>query len=658
MSSIKKLTLTSFLLLIPFLAFSQKKDFGDITKSDLQMEVYEKDSTADAVVLFDVAEAYVNENLQVNFKRHVRIKILTDKGLESGDISIEYRDDDPEQDINKIKAVTYNLSDKGKIEKEKLGRRDKFTNKISDSWEEIKFTLPALKKGSIFEYSYEMVSESPVDIDDWYFQREYPVIWSEYKVSIPQWFRYLTYTRGYHPFYVNDQSLYSDAAIFSNGQRLDYTGIDYHYVMKDVPAITAEPYMKAKTDYLAQVRFQLSSYQFPQSMRNDILTSWPKLVEIINESENYGKRLKSYSLLREEAEAVVEGVESDLEKMVLLYTMVGEKMEWDDSFGLYVDKNLDDIFKEGSGNGTEINLILTQVLREAGLDADPVILSTRTHGEVIDIYPIDDQFNHTITRVKIDDKEYLLDGKNQRRPYNLLPSSDLNGRGLVIKDDYNNLEWVDLKNESTNKVVHFMNLTVDPEGIISGTLDSKNTGYLAYIYRDTFFDEDDLKKAVKEYVFNDLNEIEIDSAAIKTDELTGEFSYFAKFDKQLDTGQDVIYLNPMFVESINENPFKKDERTYPIDYEFEFDKSVIMTIAIPDNWEVSEIPESKLYRLKNNSGEYYRIIEASGKNLVVKYNFKLNKTRFMPNEYKEVKFLYENVSSDNAERIVLKKVEE
>jgi hypothetical protein len=637
---------------------AQQKEFGDVSKEILAMEVYEKDSTADALILFDVAEVYVNEELEVNFKRHVRIKILTDNGLEAGDIALDYRDDDPRQDIRKIKAETYNLSENGKIEKTKLGRRDKFTNKVSDSWEEIKFTLPALKKGSVFEYSYEMNSESPFDIYDWYFQREYPVAWSEYKVSLPSWFRYLTHTRGYHPFFVNDQSLYSDMATFSNGERFDYTGIDYHYVMKDIPAITAEPYMKARSDYQAQVRFQLSSYQFPNSLRTDVMTSWPMLVKRVYESDNYGDKIKSYSLLKDEAMSVVSESDSALEKMILLYQFIGEKMEWDENHGLYVDKDLDDIYEEGTGNGTEINLIYMQMLREAGLNADPVIISTRSNGEIIDIYPIDDQFNHTITRVKIDGKQYLLDAKNERRPYNLLPSSNLNGKGLVIKSDYDDLEWVELKNDVNNRLVNYMNIVITEDGVLEGTMESKNLGYFGYLYRDAFFDEDDITKAVKEYVFDEMEDIEVDSALVRKDERSGEFSYFVQFQKPLDKGQDVMYLNPMLVEAIKKNPFTKEKRTYPVDYEFEFNKTVTMNIQIPEGWTISELPESKVYKLKNESGEYFRLLRASGNTLVVRYNFKLNKTRFMPNQYDEVKFLYENVAQDNSEAIVLKKVEE
>ena len=211
-------------LYLQIFAVGQQQDFGDISRAMLEMEVYEKDSTADAVVLFDVGEVYVTEYLEVNYERHIRIKILTDKGLDAGDISISFRDDFPEQEIKGIKAESQYIDENGKVIKTKVGRRDRFENKISDTWKEVKFTIPGLRKGSVLEYRYEMKSESAIDIPDWYFQKQYPVIWSEYTLSIPEWFDYLTYTRGYHPFYVNEEEPYNEIANNSKSDFLE--GID------------------------------------------------------------------------------------------------------------------------------------------------------------------------------------------------------------------------------------------------------------------------------------------------------------------------------------------------------------------------------------------------------------------------------------------------
>ncbi|MEQ9279696.1 MAG: DUF3857 domain-containing protein [Balneola sp.] len=644
-------------LYLQIFAVGQQQDFGDISRAMLEMEVYEKDSTADAVVLFDVGEVYVTEKLEVNYERHIRIKILTDKGLDAGDISISFRDDFPEQEIKGIKAESQYIDENGKVIKTKVGRRDRFENKISDTWKEVKFTIPGLRKGSVLEYRYEMKSESAIDIPDWYFQKQYPVIWSEYTLSIPEWFDYLTYTRGYHPFYVNEEEPYNEIANNSWGGGFGYSGTKYHYIMKDVPAIEAEPFMKAKVDYLAQIRFQLASYKFPTSARESVLNSWATVLEAINDSDNYGKRLKSSSLLKEKTNDAIEGTETELDKMIAIYDHVSSVMDWNEDHRFYIEEDLDKIYKKGTGNGSEINLILTQMLKEAGINAKPVAISTTNNGEIIGIYPLDNQFNHTITKVVIDDKVYLLDAKNEKRPYTLLPSSAINGKGFVINEN-NKIEWIDLKNNSDNRLVNFVNVSINEDGEITGNLQSKNYGYLGYLYKEILSQEDSvMSKEVEEVVFTNADNLKIDSVHVD-EETVNEFSYSVDFRLETDNSENVIYLNPMLIEAITENPFKKKTRTYPIDYDYTFNKRVIINFEIPEGWEIAEYPESRGYKLTKNAGGYVRLVQVSGNKLTVRYDYIISRKRLLPTEYDELRFMYDGIVKDNTERVVIKKVAE
>ncbi|MEQ8577711.1 MAG: DUF3857 domain-containing protein [Balneola sp.] len=644
-------------LYLQIFAVGQQQDFGDISRAMLEMEVYEKDSTADAVVLFDVGEVYVTEKLEVNYERHIRIKILTDKGLDAGDISISFRDDFPEQEIKGIKAESQYIDENGKVIKTKVGRRDRFENKISDTWKEVKFTIPGLRKGSVLEYRYEMKSESAIDIPDWYFQKQYPVIWSEYTLSIPEWFDYLTYTRGYHPFYVNEEEPYNEIANNSWGGGFGYSGTKYHYIMKDVPAIEAEPFMKAKVDYLAQIRFQLASYKFPTSARESVLNSWATVLEAINDSDNYGKRLKSSSLLKEKTNDAIEGTETELDKMIAIYDHVSSVMDWNEDHRFYIEEDLDKIYKKGTGNGSEINLILTQMLKEAGINAKPVAISTTNNGEIIGIYPLDNQFNHTITKVVIDDKVYLLDAKNEKRPYTLLPSSAINGKGFVINEN-NKIEWIDLKNNSDNRLVNFVNVSINEDGEITGNLQSKNYGYLGYLYKEILSQKDSvMSKEVEEVVFTNADNLKIDSVHVD-EETVNEFSYSVDFRLETDNSENVIYLNPMLIEAITENPFKKKTRTYPIDYDYTFNKRVIINFEIPEGWEIAEYPESRGYKLTKNAGGYVRLVQVSGNKLTVRYDYIISRKRLLPTEYDELRFMYDGIVKDNTERVVIKKVAE
>ncbi len=574
------------LLLVIVEANAQTYKFGDVPREQLEMEVYDKDSTASAVILFSKGEAkleYYNDQFYLTVYRHIRIKVLTDEGLDEGDIELSFRNrkSNTPQDIKGIKAESYTLDDVGNIVKESVGRRDRFEEEVSETRSEMKFTIPGLKKGSVFEYQYELTSNNPLDFPSWVFQDDIPVIWSEYTARIPEWFRFLTVTRGYHPYFVNEQENYNDRINFNtrNGvSLLDYSGTEYHYVMKDIPSIDSEPYMKASMDYLAHIRFQLSSIQLPQTLATSYLYTWPELVNELAKDKDLGGRLKSSSELDMGLITALEGAETELDKMISIYNHVSNHMEWNEKHGLYSFDDLAKVYKEGTGNGTAINLILIQMLREAGFEAHPAILSTRSNGEIIDLFPLAGQFNHTIAYVQFNDAYYLLDAKNELRPYNLLPPEVLNGSGLMIYKD--EVIWVPLENQVRNTSTNILRVVLKQDGY-AGLLTSNNKGFYATNYRNEF-DSDALEKSLKEEVFDiDDKRFLIDSVSIVNDKLDQDFQFNLEFSFTDSSLSDIIYLNPMLLGRLKESPFKNKKRTFPVDYNYPFNETMTKNIKIP-----------------------------------------------------------------------------
>jgi hypothetical protein len=59
-----------------------------------------------------------------------------------------------------------------------------------------KFTFPNIKEGSIVEFRFKVSSPSYRYIEPWYFQREYPRLWSEYSVSLPEFYDFVKFEQG------------------------------------------------------------------------------------------------------------------------------------------------------------------------------------------------------------------------------------------------------------------------------------------------------------------------------------------------------------------------------------------------------------------------------------------------------------------------------
>jgi hypothetical protein len=96
-----------------------------------------------------------------------------------------YTDGKIEENLDNLKGVTYNLEN-GKVIETKLESGSIFKDKLSKYYTVRKFTLPAIKEGSILEYTYVIKSDYLFNLQPWEFQGEYPRLWSEYE------FLYLT----------------------------------------------------------------------------------------------------------------------------------------------------------------------------------------------------------------------------------------------------------------------------------------------------------------------------------------------------------------------------------------------------------------------------------------------------------------------------------
>ncbi|GAB5408193.1 MAG: hypothetical protein BalsKO_05580 [Balneolaceae bacterium] len=638
---------------------AQTFKFGDVPREQLEMEVYEKDSSASAVVLFDKGETLINffnDEFNVKFKRHVRIKILTDEGFEYGDIAIRHRKVEPKQSISKIKAVTYNLDENGSVSNSGLGRRDKHTEKINDAWSDIKFTFPNLKKGSVIEYSYELHSNDPMDFPDWYFQREIPTIWSGYVAQIPEWFNYETVRRGFHFYSKFEQNKYQDRLMSgygANSYTIDFEGVEYDMEMTDVPALTDEPFMKASVDYLAHMRFQLATIKMPNSAIRYYMGSWYAVKSTLFEDEDLGQRLKSSARIYGLLDEIPKRDSLSVDYMVDIYNKISSSIKWNDRIGIYSYDSLNDILEDGEGSAAGINLLLVQALLQAGFEAYPVVISTRSNGEIVRNLPTLSSFNLTLAYVKIGDKKFVLDAKNQKRPFNIMPASNLNGSGLLIKDG--DVEWVPIESTSRNTVTKYITMQLDSVGL-QGEVDSKYRGIFAMDVRQEFGEEDSVDMFLeKDFSIPGNVSFEVMEHTDNFEE--GLFGYKSVFKSQWkEDNSEFIYFKPFITENMEFNPFTLEERSYPIDFDYPFDKNVIININIPDNWEVDEVPESVLHRLPDRAGEFRRIIQVDENKIVINYRIKVSKDRFMPDKYKVVKDLYDKMVTSLSENIVFKKV--
>lgn len=646
--------------------------FGKVKPEDFRKAPYKIDSSASAVVIADVGssefESGSDDFMQV-FKIYRRIHILNKSGYDEANVSIylHINGTDEEKLLN-LKAVTYNLEN-GKVEETKLSSKSVFTEKVDKNTTIKKFTLPAVKEGSIIEYAYTINSEFPRYLRPWAFQSTTaPVLWSEYEVMVPEYYEYIFLSQGYHPFFIKDSkddrktfgfSVPDDGYGGYGGVRSRHISVSpgitrHRWVMKDVPALKEENYVTTLGNHISYIEFQLAAIRFPESPVRQIMSTWPKFAEEMLKDEDYGADLdKNNGFLGDQVEELTKNAATDKEKAEKIYAFVRDNYTCTDYSALYTSQPLKSVFSKRNGNVADINLLLTGMLRKAGLQAVPVVLSTRSHGKNYPIYPIRSKLNYTIVSLNVDGKDYYMDATRPYLGFGKLHSSAYNGHARKV-----NAEATPVSFESDSlreAAVTGIFITPDKDGNMTGHYQRQLTYLESYDLRSRIKEkgEDDYFKSLAKGFLTDidLKNGKIGHLKDYSDQAVVEYDF--KLTASDEGG--MLYLHPMFSESLRSNPFKSAVRTYPVEMPSVRDINYTLSFMVPDTYTIEEVPKSAIVKYNDGEGIFQYIVGQQGNLIQLRSRVRLSRALYAPEEYDSLRQFFDMVVKKQAEQIVLKK---
>lgn len=660
-------------LLIQGITYSQQLPdfkFGKISAADFSIRTYAIDTGAHAVVIADIGATQVKGNdknsVSLEYRHFKRVHILKTAGYYMATVSIPlYKLGDDEEQLKDLKAVTYNLVN-GKVVESKLNVKSSvFKDKIDRNRVMKKFTFPDVKEGSIIEFEYKLVSDFLFNPQPWRFQGTVPRLWSQYTMSVPQFLDYVVIEHANSPYYISDQkqkegnfAVESTKEIYGGKtvtERFDISCAvaDYRWAMKDVPAFKDEPFTSSPENYISKLEFQLSGYE-PPFQKEKVMTTWPDLAKYLLRHKNFGGQLINNEYwLPSLVSKVTAGASSQPEKARKIYEYVRDNFMCTGYSQLFTDSPLDKIASNKSGGVAEINLILVAMLRNAGLQADPVILSTRENGFVNPEYPVFRPFNYVICRINLDGKEQLLDASHPRLGYGKLHYDCYNGQARVVNET---ATVINLSPEQlTERKQTAIFLSKEPGGKLSGNV-TKQYGYYAsekVRQKESTEGKGEILKELEAEYENDFAIMDLRLDSLKNYEVpvTAHFS----LSKTVESG-DIIYLNPVLGEHYGQNPFKSADRQYPVEIPYKLSELYTLNMDIPDGYRVEEMPKPiKIMLNEKNDGVFDYTTSLKDGKLTFSYRLELNRAIFKPEEYHLLREFFGVVVSKLDEQIVFKK---
>ncbi|MCF6298166.1 MAG: DUF3858 domain-containing protein [Flavobacteriaceae bacterium] len=662
-------------LIIAFVqvSFCQNYKFGKVSKEELEEKVYPLDSTADAAYLYKNRRTYFDYRQGQGFivitEVNERIKIYTKEGYDWATKAITYYTGDGGGNSEKVSikdAKTFALID-GKVKSFKLGKKEIFKEEVNKYRSQKKFTMPNITEGCVVEWSYKITSPYN-DIDDVVIQFEIPVKKFVSSIKIPEYYTYSNKHIGYLRIDLKEEIENSSITLTSKNrttsgrfnatthfstQKINFKTKITKITKTNIPPLLKEPYINNINNYRAAMSYELASIKWPNEMPEYFSLSWEDVAKTIMKNEKFGIELEKTGHLQGDMIQLKSSLTTLPTKIFGALQYVKNKIKWNGNYGKYTEKGLRKAYKEGTGNIADINLTLIAVLKELGLKANPVLVSTRNNG--IPIFPTKTGFNYVIAVVETKNGKLLLDASEKYSLPNVLPLRVMNWNGTIVKKD-GFVETVNLESPTISEEESSLSYKISEDGLIKGMNRTKYKNYAALSYRNRYgsLKEESIISGIEENN-DDIEILNFRLANLK--DLSKPLVELYKFEKEdgVEIIGDKMYITPLLFETTDENPFKIDTREYPIDFGTPWEEKINITIQIPEGYTVESLPENVANGMSDDMGKFIYAVKNQENKIQVTSLIKINNGIIPANYYQEIKEMFKQIVAKQTEKIVLTK---
>jgi len=526
-----------------------------------------------------------------------------------------------------------------------------------------------VKEGSVIEFHYTIKTNSIGSLREWSFQSSIPVNHSEFTTYIPEFFVYNTIKKGFI-FPISSKKSFPKsirlvtkenrgngsnfAGVDINQEYFNYEETQTNYLAENLPAMKEEAYVNNIENYTSSISHELSMTKFDNRPTKIYSLDWESVTKTIYEVEDFGLELNKTGYFEEDLKTLISGGEKTKSETIgAIFNYVKTNIKWNRRFNYFCNDGVKTAYKNKTGNVAEINLMLTAMLRYAGFDANPVLVSTRSNG--IALFPSLNAFNYVISAIETPEGLILLDATEIYSTPNVLPLRDLNWFGRLIRKDGTSTQ-ISLTPTMLSKETSTMNVVMNADGTIDGKIRRQYTNHEALVFRqnnvetkeDVYLEKlesDNNNIEIGEYVR--ANELDLSKPVMET------FSF--KSNKDVEIINDKIYLSPMLFLADKENIFKQEVREYPVDFGYPFESKVYINIDIPQGYKVEFLPNAANLLTGDTIGAFSYVVENTENKIKMIITTTMN-TAIVPADFYDVlKEFYQGMIDKQNEKIILTK---
>ncbi|BAP30766.1 uncharacterized protein CHSO_1729 [Chryseobacterium sp. StRB126] len=601
---------------------AQKHEFLNPPKfsdADLSKPKSLLDENAPAEILYksvhykvDGATGYLNK------KYFYRVKVY-DKDKAEDWLNLEvplYQSGADKETLGKFKAFTYNLEG-GNVVPTKVEKSSQYKSKESKYVNVTKFAFSNVKNGSVLEYQYEVTSPFLYIIPEFLIETDTPSLYTEYVLDSPL---NISYNINYTGVLAPKHRMIEERNIYGSQYKT------YRFGYENIEGFKTEKFVRNDRNYRTKISAELNSTNFRELKLYS--SSWNQIGKRLYENEDFGEELNKTRLVRDNMPAGILEMETDLEKANAIFSYVQKTFTWNKDKGIYTDGGIRKMLDTKTGNAAEINLFLVMLLREAGIKADPLLISTVENGMINLTSPNVSNMNFILASISLGGVYHIYDATSKQSAMDELPLRDWNQYGILLAK--NKAEQIQMKNIKPSSTLLTVDAKINDDGSISGSYTDRDTGTFAMYVKDSY--DENPEKYKKQYKENySIDFTGIDSKVLDN----GAFESTMKFSSSnlIDRVGKKIIINPMLFLSKTSNEFDQTEsRKYPIDFGAPTTKVKKVTLEIPEGYTIEELPKNKRIVTDDKQIEYSYMIEQKGNKLEVTSTTKISSADY-PKEY-------------------------
>jgi hypothetical protein len=623
----------------------------------LKQEKFDIDSNAKAIILYKKVETEIYDGSFVYYIDFVA-KILSDEAASDlsqidGIVKTRY------SVIGKMSGETYNLEN-GAVVRQKVDGEDILRENFTKGIDVYKFNLPAVKKGSIIHYSYKTTRPNWLLVPDYYLQEDYPILYESYDLNLPTYLKYDKLERVDAPL---SRVKYKDQLDTCSAgtwvEDLGGRGIHTLWVRRNVQGFKTEPMIASEDNYKERIRIQIKSVII-NGIERGYGDSWENYARtfLYGNQDYIGQVFKGNGFLGDKVDELTAGKSTDIMKAQAIYSFVR------DSFNIkYTNKDFDlrTIFKDRVGSENQINLLLTAMLRKAGLSSNPVVLNSKPGERLNAYFPDTENADDIIACVQFDHKPIYLNASQKHLPFAYVLPKNYNGFAMLIDATSKGIELN--PNDITEKSTTIVTLKPgNKPNQLTMKFDTKPGNYEAYKFREAMISDtskirlaiiENLNKTSSGFTLTDLQ-----VTNLNTPDTALKIHIEATLD--LDNNQ-MIYLNPFFDKFFDSNPFSANQREHPIEMNYLDDKSYIFSLELPKGYEVDDYPKSTVYKIDENGHMIFKSIynyDTTSNTLNVTNRFQNIESTYPASAYESIRMFYSKIVGEQSQKIAIVKTKE